>query len=721
MNAAEESTANSPWGGLAAYVAPGLVVLFLVLMGATYYWGGVLTARDERYLGLLAQESLLSRELARYAVQAANGDVGALDRLEALRDRSGTILRTLREGDPQTGLPALPRLMAPQRAKLEQAWHQAREALSLVREEGGGLVDAVRAFEAFSTDTLLKSDELVNVMVETGASPEQVYAATRQLMLLERLAHNLRRTLAGGREAEQAGERFERDLVHFRQVTQALLGGDEKLGIEPISDSEARALLEDILAAVEGRPGTPGALLGLQEAAAALALASDALAGATSVLVAAYRKGAGRRVVSPRLGHVFGALALVSMMLTAVQLVRGARRWARPTREPGEAQEADGVEDDAAHGRDRSAVLNLLEEVQPVAVGDLSVTVTVTGDITRGLAEAINGAVERMRLLVVRARESAAQVGSAARVARGTTRELLETAGYQEQQLETAAAIGDGLVEAMARIAASAAECQTQAERALGLAVRQQATIRGVAGALDATRDALREATQRLKRVGEGCQEAGNLVGFIDDIADQANILALNAAIQTSVGGHAEKGSAPVADEVQRVAERFAHATRQIEPMVEGIQSAAREAMSSVELVTGAVVDGARAVKGRGAGELDKPLERLDSIAREVSGALQEGILRARGLGEDLGTLRAAAGRMTAAIRDTGTRTADLGAVAEALRTSAAGFRLSAPGRGVGRRESSQVPQAPEALPSKRPRPPAGDAPVATQAGAETG
>ena len=115
-----------------------------------------------------------------------------------------------------------------------------------------------------------------------------------------------------------------------------------------------------------------------------------------------------------------------------------------------------------------------------------------------------------------------------------------------------------------------------------------------------AIREQIQETSKRIKRLGESSQEIGEIVELIDDIADQTNILALNAAMQAAMAGEAGRGFAVVADEVQRLAERSSNATKQIEALVRTIQADTNEAVSSMEASTAGVVRGCELAENAG-------------------------------------------------------------------------------------------------------------------------
>ena len=118
------------------------------------------------------------------------------------------------------------------------------------------------------------------------------------------------------------------------------------------------------------------------------------------------------------------------------------------------------------------------------------------------------------------------------------------------------------------QVSANAEESAVVAERSVQIAANGADVVHRSIEGMDTIREQIQETSKRIKRLGESSQEIGNIVALINDIADQTNILALNAAIQASMAGEAGRGFAVVADEVQRLAERSASATKQIEGLV---------------------------------------------------------------------------------------------------------------------------------------------------------
>ncbi len=594
------------WAGVVSLLV--LAFTFTLVLGA-YWWVGRLAQQDRDMIRSLDGLQLRVLALARHALLAGRGDAGAFGALPQARDELATGLTRLRNEWSVVTKSSLVSISGDVLARVQDAWAETALAMDgLLLQEGSAtsLLATVVEFEAFAEDTLLRSDELVNVMVETGASPEQVYAATRQLMLLERLAHNLRRTLSRDPGAAMAAERFDRDVVHFRQVTQGLLAGDEKLGIEAVADSEARTMLEGLLAAVTGEEARAGEVLSaaasltqIRQAAARVGRVAEILSEALSALGEAYLVGAGERLVSFRLAHVLAGFAGVLTILVLgfeLRLRSRGRDMGLDEQTLAQFQEREEKLKDSQR-RNQEALLRLLAEANAVAAGDLSVEATASEDLAGALAQALNATVEKVRELVAIAGETAERAEDVVATAAGSESLLSQVDEDQVQRLHRAAALLDSSITVLAKVATVTTSLDALAERSIEATEHGGAMAAKVAEALDAVRAGVHQELESLRRLAERCQPAGELAAFLLDIADKTNILALNTAIRASGTADATRSLTGVADELQRFSEKLTQVGRRSHSLVRSIEVGIRHASGTVENMTAAVGASARVAR----------------------------------------------------------------------------------------------------------------------------
>ncbi|NNF41051.1 MAG: chemotaxis protein, partial [Woeseiaceae bacterium] len=188
----------------------------------------------------------------------------------------------------------------------------------------------------------------------------------------------------------------------------------------------------------------------------------------------------------------------------------------------------------------------------------------------------------------------------------------------------------------------------------------------------------IQETSKRIKRLGESSQEIGNIVELINDIAEQTNILALNASIQASMAGEAGRGFAVVADEVQRLAERSTNATKQIEVLVRTIQSDTNEAVVSMERSTTDVVGGALLAENAGAAldEIEQVSNQIASLVQNISGSAREQASSAADVTRRTTRLREIGNQTGEATKVTANSIAKLAELATQLRKTVDGFAL---------------------------------------------
>ena len=223
---------------------------------------------------------------------------------------------------------------------------------------------------------------------------------------------------------------------------------------------------------------------------------------------------------------------------------------------------------DEQNKRNQQAILLLLDEMTNLAEGDLTVHTTVTEDITGAIADSVNYSIDELRNLVTTINRTAVQVSHAAVQTQDITRHLTDSSQMQSREITNATSAITEMATSIQHVSKNANTSAEVAQKSVDIAHKGAQTVRRTIDGMDTIREQIQETSKRIKRLGESSQEIGNMVGLIDEIADQTNILALNAAIQASSAGEAGRGFAVVADEVQRLAERAGNATKQIEDLV---------------------------------------------------------------------------------------------------------------------------------------------------------
>jgi len=340
--------------------------------------------------------------------------------------------------------------------------------------------------------------------------------------------------------------------------------------------------------------------------------------------------------------------------------------------------EKERMEEAESNEQNQTAILRLLDEIADLADGDLTTQATVTEDFTGAIADSINFAVDQMRGLVSAINETAVQVSAAAQETQATAMHLAEASEHQAQEIAGASAAINEMAVSIDQVSANAAESSAVAERSVAIANKGAEVVQNTINGMDTIREQIQETSKRIKRLGESSQEIGDIVSLINDIADQTNILSLNAAIQASMAGEAGRGFAVVADEVQRLAERSAAATKQIESLVKAIQSDTNEAVISMEQTTSEVVTGARLAQDAGVAleEIETVSKNLADLIQNISNAARQQASSAGHISNTMNVIQEITSQTSSGTTATAKSIGNLAELANHLRESVAGFKL---------------------------------------------
>jgi twitching motility protein PilJ len=336
------------------------------------------------------------------------------------------------------------------------------------------------------------------------------------------------------------------------------------------------------------------------------------------------------------------------------------------------------AEQAAQNERNQSAILQLLDELADLAEGDLTVRASVTENFTGAIADSINFAIDQMRELVTKINDLSGQVVGAATSTQATASGLAQAAESQAREISAASQAINEMAASIDQVSANAVESAAVAERAVGIAGNGSQVVHDTINGMNSIRGQIQETAKRIKRLGESSQEIGDIVSLINDIADQTNILSLNAAIQASMAGDAGRGFAVVADEVQRLAERSSAATKQIAALVKAIQTDTHEAVTSMEQTTAEVVGGAKRAQDAGVAleEIENVSHTLADLIQNISNAARKQAASAGHVSNTMSVIQAITVKTAQSTDHTAKSIGNLAAMANAMKESVEGFKL---------------------------------------------
>jgi twitching motility protein PilJ len=652
-----------------------LVVLAVLALVATVVVFIYSAQRDQVFLERRLAGAALernARELTIEVLRASRGNADAFDRVQSIRADLTDNLKGLQGNDAENPQRAVPKDRQEALDKVVAEWGRYNDSLSRVLEGRTailGITEQSRRIKEILPDLTSASDQVVQTLVANQASPGVIYLATRQLMFIERIGTTLDQITGGGEQAVNASERFGRDVALFGNVLNGLLNGNRMA--PRVSDPEVRDGLREVgvlfatvnqmvSSVLEQAP----ALLAANQAAREIDRQSGPFTETTSALAQALAEDQQKAAQFVYIGYATGAVALLLLVWLGLSLVRESRQALRET--------------EATNQRNQAAILRLLDEMMTLADGDLTAHTTVTEDITGAIADSVNYTIDALRDLVGTINDTSVRVAEAVRSSQDSSRALAQKSRDQAQRITRISDAIAQMSDEIQSVSVSAQESAQIAQSSVDVAHRGGDAVRETIKGMNQTREQIQETSKRLKRLGESSQEIGDIVGLITDIADQTNILALNAAIQAAMAGEAGRGFAVVADEVQRLAERVSDATSQIELLVNTIQTDANEAMLAMEQTTSNVVDGATLAEnaGRALSEIESVSLKLSEQINDINSVAQKEASVATGLREAVNRIR----QETQQTADNATQAADeigeLGSLSEELNRSVAGFTM---------------------------------------------
>jgi len=653
----------------------GLMAFSLIAMFITLIYASFQESYDKERLGYIAEQRVLSQSVIQQAMDASLGNEKSFAEMEIVLNKYQETVDNLVKGNKKTGLPGYGSNSVLQEADyFWENWSLFRTQVETVSKSSGSILKAHQSINDINTimpRLVALNDGVIDSLVKKGFSQSQVHTASNQLLLLLRMESALPVILRGGADSAVAADSFGRDIVQYLRVMNGMLNGDSNMGIQRVSDADIRNQLDEISILFGSIKKLSTGTLALfsevtraQDAVSVMVNTGQHIVEDANVLKNDYLNDASRRIVSPALGVAFAIIAVVVLGILGYLVIKSALKREEEAKE--------------SSSKNEEAIFRLLDEMGDLADGDLTVNVTVTDDFTGTIADSINYTIDALRNLVNSINQTTEQVTGAAEQSRETAVRLAQASDQQAGQIASASTSINEMAVSIEDVSKNAGKLAEEAQESVRIASEGAGAVRDTIEGMDNLRENIQETSKRIKRLGESSQEIGEIVELINDIADQTNILALNAAIQAAMAGDAGRGFAVVADEVQRLAERSGNATKQIEALVKTIQTDTNEAVISMEQSTSNVVRNAQLSQNAGSAlsRIEEGSTHLAKLIQDISNSSHQQSQAATSVSETMNLIQEITNQTSAGTNETAASIGNLAELANELRTSVAGFKL---------------------------------------------
>ncbi|MBK9663588.1 MAG: methyl-accepting chemotaxis protein [Nitrosomonas sp.] len=590
-----------------------LVILMLLLM-ATLAISEQQTRHHAAHSELISRMQMHHLHLSRVAQQALMGNASAFTQLQDSQRQLNQYIDLLSQGGGYRNLKIAPLSDLALSLSLDayhSHWQHEQKQINVILNHQDSLIklgNNIRAISITQSQLIKFIDELIHHMQQIGNLSHEIRGMEALKSHVRNITRNVNTILPNEFLMAEITKQLAQDHAQIAAITQNLIQGNNALILvanknETIQDllSHVHALLRKFDDHMNVIQKEIAAVLPSKLAIHEIANKNEAILSMTSELDDEIQEhGLYVDSIINALIYILGAGVALTLIFFAKLLQQSSRNQALASK-----HEVD---------KTQKAIHKLLSDMRKIADGDLTVRTNVTHPTTGAIADAINYTIEELHTLVEQVNQATALVVKSSDQAQYVSSGLLNAAQQQSFRIEETTLAVVGMMESITEISDLATESARVAKQSLMTAEKGTTAVRESIAGMNEIRTHIQDTSKRIKRLGESSQEIGEIVALITDITDQTNVLALNVALQATAAGEAGHGFTVIAQEVQRLAERSAEASKQISELIVTIQGDTQDAIEAMERSTLGVAKGTKRSDAAG-----RALEEIEEVSKQLA------------------------------------------------------------------------------------------------------
>lgn len=560
------------------------LLLFVALMVASFTYSYRQSSADKNRVTLAADLTLLSQQLMTSTISTVKSNTGSFQQIDTHKKDFEKKFKALEIAEERYSFG----INTDSLDEIRVTWKSYSDLLDGILKHREA-VNKTHVYAETVYDTLpglqVAAEQVVLRLEQDHDSVEQLNIAISQLILLQKLQNSLLLMLEGRNDVQAVIQQFTQHTVKLDNQLDKLLRGDKKIKLKAVSNLGARFYLEEIEKQFGSLSEKISALLDnatmLQQIYTLVnrseVVGKELFAATSQLKHTITRREALLRQIS-LLGYLLAALSLFSLIALAYALFHDHRERLRLTEEENE--------------RNQEGIMHLTNRMTALSQGDLTTSARISTDITGSIAGAFNHTVEALRDLVTKINVTSVRLNNYASQADKTAEDLSRASKDQSNEVLSASSAINQIAENVTRIAIFTINSAEVAKKSFAVSREGADTVRETLSGMHAIREQVQITAKRIKRMSESSQEVSHISQLMNDIAEQTQVLALNASIQMSSAGDAGKGFGGVAEDVQLLAKKAVATSKKAEVLVRTMQTDTQKTVAAMEETIAHVVQG---------------------------------------------------------------------------------------------------------------------------------